>query len=109
MAKGEIFAFVIIVLIAAVRLLSYWLCRWLYDMAWTRAREHARWFSHSMVLPNGDVRVVVRREARVGWASEVIGESVTVEIVPQANVQSGLLQEVLGRADILADNYNYAE
>lgn len=109
MAKGEIFAFVIIVLLIAVGLLSYWLWRWFSDMAWTRAREHARWFSRTMVLPNGDVRVVVRREAHVGWASEVIGEPVTVRVVPQASVESGLLQEALASADVLADNYNYAE
>jgi hypothetical protein len=97
---------VIIVITLCACALACLLWRWLSITAWEQARGNAQWFTRAPVQPDGSVRVVVQREAHLGWSREVIGEPVLVETVSQANVEAGMLQEARARADILASNYN---
>lgn len=104
----KVVAIVVLIVVVAIVLVAVtcgvW--RWLSDSLWVRAREDALWYYRSRVQPNGDIRVVVQQEAHVGWSVEVLGDPVTVETVAKADVESGLLQSAIARADILAGEYN---
>jgi hypothetical protein len=104
--KAVVIVWVIVVLAACGCALVYLVWRWLSVALWRWARDNAQWFTREPVQPDGSVRVVVQREAHLGWACEVIGEPVLVEIVSLANVEAGMLQEARARASILASNYN---
>jgi hypothetical protein len=106
--KGEIFAVTVIVLLIALGMLIYKLWHVFLAAAWRRARRNAVWLWHKEVQSDGSVKVIVRREARLGRSVQVVGSPVEVAVVAQRDVESGLLQEALARADILADAYNNA-